>query len=515
MRSTSYSSRLIRAPAAYLIVVIAFGLLMFRLDAKSLSGDEFGNVQIESGTLDQVFMHMADTWSQHPPVSHILMNVWIGLTGTGDFTVRFPAVFWSVIGICLFFKLTRRWFGVSIGLTAMLLLAVAPDLILYGRMEKYYSLVMALVLASILLFDRTIRRPRPILFVLQGIASLIILYTDYFAALFVVGAQNLIALLLWRRDGTRIRQWLLPQIAALILFLPIAGIVMNQARLVVQSPEADLASGWLAVAAKLLYFPYAYSVGETIFPWSPTAIIGVGVYSLLALIGLRAALKSAKPQPLVAPGAWAAVFFAVPAIGSIILTSTILKTVPLITLPNHVFFALPFFLLLVALGLQRSGRWRAPLAALAIVLLIPSLFNYYTDQQFHNPVFVTPSRDVLAYVVRRSRPGDVLIQDIASGVGYYYEAHHITQPRLIEDQTEILSRLTSGQFERVWLVSVGRDRTRQEQPDPITTWLEHNLRPDETTGFAEQDATYRAVKAKLTGRPAYPYRVVVQLFVKP
>jgi len=501
--------------AMYAIVLIAFGLLTFQLDAKSLSGDEFGNVQIESGTFADVFTHVASTWSQHPPGSHLIIHAWIGLTGAGDFAVRYPAVCWAMLSVALLYQLGKRWLGKSIGVTAAVLFAVAPNLILYGRMEKYYSLAVMLVLVSMLVFDRAVRRPTRALLLLQGLIGLIILYTDYFAALFVVGTQNVIALLIWRRDQQRLIGWLLPQIAALLLFLPFANTVLAQVQSVANSPEADLATGWLAVIAKLAYFPYAYSVGETIFPWMPTAIIGTVSYALLALRGVRACLKNAKPNVFTSPGIWIIVLFAAAILGGTGLTSTVLTTVPLITLPNHVLFALPFYVLLVGIGLHHIKQRRDLVAGFIIVLLIPSHLNYYTHQQFHNPVFVTPSRDVLAHIVERSQPGDLLIQDIASGASYYYAAQRLTQPELIENPDVALERLKSGQFHRVWLASVGRDRTRFAEPDPVTTWLEHNLRLAETTGFAEQDPTYRAIKARLTGRPAYQYRVVVQLFVKP
>lgn len=519
--------------AIYLVLLVAFGLLMFRLDAKSLSGDEWGNVQIESGTLENLFNGMAIAWSQHPPGSHLIMHAWIKIAGATDFAVRFPGVFWTVASIALLYALSRRWFDARIGLIAAFLFAIAPDLILYGRMEKYYSLVIALTLASILRFDGTVRRPGPRRFFIQTLFSLAILYTDYFAAIFVVGVQNILAILIWRRAPANLRGWLASQGIATLLFVPFVGIALGQVSSVAGSVEADLASGWKAIVAKLAYFPYAYSLGETIFPWTPAAIVGALLYGILGVIGLRALLQYTRVDgvplqrgqgiPPYLPqrrgerrGIWSLVFLIAPVIGSILLTSVWLKTVPLITLPNHVLFALPFFALLIAAGIDRLGRWRALAVAAVAVSIAPSLVNYYADAQFHNPVFVTPSRDVLRFIVEQSLPGDVAIADEASGVAYYAEQWGIAQPQLLayafgSDPYSILPQLGA----RVWLVTVGRDRTRSVEPDALQAWLEQNYRLIETTGFAEQDETYRALKASLTGRTAYRYRVVVQLFVKP
>ncbi len=504
-----------RRLAPYAIVLLAFGLLMFQLDAKSLSGDEFGNVQIESGTLGEVFQHMANAWSQHPPISHLILFAWIKTGGTSDFMVRFPAVAWTVVSVCLTYHLARKWFERGLALTAALLLALAPNLMLYGRMEKYYSLVMALALFMLWLFDQTVRRPWPALFAAQGLASLIVLYADYFAALFVVGTINILAILIWRRERTHVIGWLLPQIAAFLLFLPFATIVSAQMQSIANSPAADLASGWVAVAGKLAFFPYALSVGETIFPWWPTALIGVLAFSVVALIGLIAMWQVARPQASTSPATWIVAVLLASIIGSILLTSTVLVSVPLITLPNHVHYILPLYTMLVATGLHRTGSWRVPLAGLLIVLVIPSHINYYTHRQFFNPVFVTPSREVLAYIHTRSQPGDLLVEDVASGVSYYYEQDKLSEPILLKALGEVQDHLVLDWHRRVWLVTVGRDRTRFVEPDPIAAWLEQNLQLVETWGFGEQDATYRVVKERLTGRPAYAYRVVVQLYAEP
>jgi len=247
------------------------------------------------------------------------------------------------------------------------------------------------------------------------------------------------------------------------------NILFTQAHLLVRGPEADLAKGWLAAIAKLAYFPYAYSVGETIFPWAPTALVDLLLYGLFALLGWRGWLLR-QHLSSTAPGVWCAAFLVVPIVGSVVLTNTVLKTIPLITLPNHVLFALPFFALLVATGLSQTGRWRVPLTGLTVVMLLPSLLNYYAGRQFHNPVFVTPPREVLKYIVERSAPGDVLIADVASGVDYYHQQWNVTQPSLLNAQ-EFNVHLQVGQLQRVWLVEVGKDRMRQTTPDPIATRL--------------------------------------------
>lgn len=494
--------------------LVAFALLIFQLDAKSLSGDEIGDVEIERGTLSWIMESMSSTWSQHPPGSHLVMHCWMRLAGQNDFVVRFPAACWAVLSIPLLYRLGRRWFGLQVAQIALLLLTFAPTLILYGRMEKYYSLVLALVLTSMLLFDQTIKRPRILRLLQMGLSTLILLYTDYFASLFVVGIQNVIALLKWRRSPRMLVLWILPQVAAILLFIPFARIAFVQALSVQGGPEADLASGGLAILAKLGYFVFSYSVGETIWPWMPSAAAGVVLFGGFAMWGMLSQLRRQRLS-VEHRGLWAIAMTVTPMVGSTLLTSTLLRTVPLITLPNHVLFTLPFFLLVVAAGIAQTGRWRLIVTGVLIAALIPSIVNYYRGLQFHNPVFITPSRRVLEYILDHSEPGDVMVVDPASGVLYYYETRRLTQPRAVSTLEEIKTLLDTGQTRRVWLVTVNRDRTRPLEADHITVWLERHLALIEEAGFAEQDAIYRLVKERLTGRPAYEYRVIVRLFADP
>jgi hypothetical protein len=61
----------------------------------------------------------------------------------------------------------------------------------------------------------------------------------------------------------------------------------------------------------------------------------------------------------------------------------------------------------------------------------------------------------------------------------------------------------------IWQVTMGRDRTRNEVSTNLAASLAPRYELLATQGFAEQDATYRALKSRLVGREAYRYRLVL------
>lgn len=508
-----------RADNKVLLIVLLLGawfLLLFKLEAKSLSPDEFGNVLIESGNLAWIFRSMATAWSQHPPVSHLLMHGWIALAGDTDFSVRLPGTFWALLSLLLFYRLGCRYGGAHLGLLAVSCLAIAPDFIMYSRMEKYYMLVVLLSLVYVSLFFRLWREAEGWTRLAYAALGVILLYTDYLASLFLMGVHTLLALICRRKDASWLRKWLPTQVIPPVLFLPFAWVALDQVRSLWGSASADLARGVLAFWLKVAYFFYSYAVGETLFPWHPAAILGLALFACLGLLSLGFFRRLRCPEPGGEALFFLLSYILLPVVGLVLLSLGLLTAVPLITLPNHVLFVLPFFRLLVAGGLARSGsRWPIFLGAVLLVNAF-GLYNYYTDSQFHNPVHAMPSKQAVEFVLSAAREGDLIIAEKDSVFPYYYQRRYpenMPYPLLPPFLEEVQDYLRKHEVQRIWLITIGRDRTRASTPTELIEWLEANYTLSQEQGFAEQSADYRRFKELLTHRPAYRYKVKVQLFV--
>jgi hypothetical protein len=146
-----------------------------------------------------------------------------------------------------------------------------------------------------------------------------------------------------------------------------------------------------------------------------------------------------------------------------------------------------------------------------------ALSNYYAGRDFHNPIYVVPMREIVQEMAAELQPGDVIVSDVDSGFGYYYALSGETTPHFSSFTESLAAQqtITSGRSPRVWLVTLGRDRTRVDAPGELfAAWLAQDYRLAENRGYAPEDALYRAVKEKLLKRADYAYKANVRLYVR-
>jgi hypothetical protein len=496
---------------AVAIVLLGFLFLVSRLDAVALSGDEIGNVLIETGGLTDIFESTFTARSQHPPGSHFIMLAGLRLFGATDYGARVTSVFISTLGLVLMYRLVKGLSGWRTALWSAFTLATASTFILYGRMEKYYALQLCLSLLVHVQFFSWLEKRSFRRLLAYGLLLTAMWYTDYLAAGFVVAIHFLWLLLAGQSRWPLTLNWMASTVASLALFIPWLPVLRTQAVSLHNSTPADLATGVVGFAAKLTFFLYSYGIGETVFPWEIPSILSALVVAVLmaALIWRLPRLAASQKRALLFGG----LGFAVPAIGLTILSCTpILATVPLLTLPNHVIFALPLFRLLLVGGLD-TGRWRrAALIALG-VLAIPAIVNIYRGDRYLNPAHANPSRETVAYLVRAAQPRDIVIADEAILFSYYLNQYEEREDLVfIPADSSEAARIPFWRIDRLWVITIGRDRTRGSAPTDLLRTIESYMHPVVSRGFGEQDSVYRALKQRLTGREAYQYRVVVRLY---
>jgi hypothetical protein len=177
--------------------------------------------------------------------------------------------------------------------------------------------------------------------------------------------------------------------------------------------------------------------------------------------------------------------------------------------------ALPFYLILVAWGLHSvQPRVRQLLSGLIILVFATAAINYYTNQEFHNPVYVIPSKEIARQVQSQAQGGDVIIAPQDSLFAYYYPAN---SPYALFDESmadQAQKYIVEHHSPRVWLVTVSRDRGRALTPSPFITWLESGYIQTEKWGYAEQSPAYLTFKEALIKREAYRFKAELFLYTK-
>ncbi len=176
------------AAALLALLLLAFALRVYALDAQSLWYDEAVTAQVAQQGLGELARWTAD--DIQPPLYYALVAGWTRLAGTGEWALRFPSVVFGLLMVALAYVLGRRLFGRPAGRVAALLASLHPLWIYYSQEARMYTLLTALgmlagyALLRVLASSQEPGSARKRLgwwAVFVG-ASIALLYTHYFAA---------------------------------------------------------------------------------------------------------------------------------------------------------------------------------------------------------------------------------------------------------------------------------------------------------------------------------------------
>jgi hypothetical protein len=186
-----------------LLLILAWGLWLWRLDASDLTFDETATYFIARRPFLDILRYLREAVREHPPVYYVLVHGWMVLAGASEFSLRFFSVAMGMIVLALMGWLARlacRGSGcpaVVTGLLAAAILAIVPGMAYYVRDARMYSLgtVWAVLSAGLFLRDwlsagpqaartRAARRwPAPTALVALPAVHLLALFTHYYLLL--------------------------------------------------------------------------------------------------------------------------------------------------------------------------------------------------------------------------------------------------------------------------------------------------------------------------------------------
>ncbi|MCR4406984.1 MAG: glycosyltransferase family 39 protein [Anaerolineae bacterium] len=174
-----------KALILWAIVLLAFALRLYRLDAPWLRWDEGWSIGL--GSLSWSEIPRVAALEVHPPLFYLLLKPWLWL-GKSSFSVRFFAVIGGVLLVPLGYAVARRWSGRErVGWLAALYMAVAPLLVYYGQVARMYPLCALLLLLSTYFLLRALEEERIRDYLAFVLISTAALYTFYYNA-FVLAA---------------------------------------------------------------------------------------------------------------------------------------------------------------------------------------------------------------------------------------------------------------------------------------------------------------------------------------
>lgn len=187
------------------IMLFAFALRLFRLDAQSIWWDEGISLHLATSPLPVLLTDRLN--NIHPPLYFILLKGWTTLVGVSPFAARYLSVLAGWLQVALVFALLRRWFGLRTALVGAGLAAVTAVSVIYAQEIRVYAMLPLIYLALLGLTQALVARgparpSRPAHWVVLGLVAWIGLHLHYIVG-FVVAYVALWAGLAFVRQ----RRW--------------------------------------------------------------------------------------------------------------------------------------------------------------------------------------------------------------------------------------------------------------------------------------------------------------------
>jgi hypothetical protein len=284
--------------ALLLILLLATGLRLYRIDAQSLWYDEGASLRYAERTPAEIWRNTAA--DIHPPAYYVVLSGWVRIFGFSEFALRGLSALFGVLLIAQIYALGRKLFNPTVGLLAAALIAVDPFHVYYAQEARMYTLLVALGAASLWLFLRWLDAQedepskRWLLLAMLAWVNAVAMYTHYIFPFFIA-AESLFVLAWWlwesgpRRRFAVLGEWVVLQIATFLLYLPWLPVALRH---VTGFPRAQTAfspvAGALDMSSLLAY-------GITL----PTEVglSGLVALGLLALVGLFPPIDADESRP--------------------------------------------------------------------------------------------------------------------------------------------------------------------------------------------------------------------------
>ncbi len=416
----------------YLVVLAAFALRAYHLGMPAIWWDE--SLSVYRATRDLaailsniIYIQNVVTYDTLPPLYFVCLHFCVALFGTSEFALRYFSLMANVATIPLVYALARRWFssspvvpgragaGVSVGVVAAFLTALAPFNVWYAQEARPYALVLFLSTLAVYALTRVFviarlseeatlpsvargdKRGWLLIYVLSAAGAL---YTHYYAIFLIPFHVVLIALYVWR--SPRARVWIL--LPALPLVFAVFLVPLVTASL---AGNAGAGPYFVPLDIILRDLLNSFSVGITMDAaravWFDVAMLALFVVGIAGW-GMGDRKASRRDWKF---GISILAYIFVPVIG--VFAASYVR--PLYQNSRYFIAISPAFYLGAAAGvvaLARRWKWLA-LPALGVFLAgaVISLNNLYFDPAFGKD----DHRAWAEYLQEHVQPGDFLILD--------------------------------------------------------------------------------------------------------
>lgn len=384
---------------AFIVFVILFssGLRFINLSNKGVWIDEAYSVHLAHLSFIELIQKLS--LESTPPFYYICLHFWINLFDFSEFSIRTLSVLYSLCGITSIYFLSKKYFSKQVACITACLIAISPIHIYYAQEARMYSLLAFLATLTMIYFlNYLIHKKSSSLY---GIVffSLLTLLTHNVAIWFIL-SLNLVFFML-TRDRKLIPKWIFAQFILITVYSPWLWIFFKQ--VYSQSTVLDWFVPYWHTKNVFMHFMdsiFIFSFG----PFPPylaiqNVVMGTGIISILFILLIGFGLYQ-----LTISGALSYILFS--SLFTILLALIYSSWIQPVYIPGRTdHYLLPFFLVLVAFGIQKiNGQGMKILIILTYAgLALYTLTSYYknTEKDF--------SKTYLESLHKMIGKGDVVI----------------------------------------------------------------------------------------------------------
>jgi hypothetical protein len=374
-------------------------LLFHHLDLLYPWGDEWFTLTTAPRSLHQISPLVAG--EAHPPLYYFLLHFWIQIPWPGSPLTKMRAMsaIWALLATAIFYRLWLRAENLRTQRMFLALWVASPCLLLYGRMARSYSMQLALALLTIYAAVEWMQRPNSAPRLLAYSCSLTaLLYTHYLPGLAIAMAVSL-SLLSERLLPVATRAMLLGASALLVMLLYLPWLTTMGRTIVGWSLTSPYRVGNIFVdqLVRLAYWFVSFTFGEVV---STTGMILGAALTPVLLYALYGAVRAAP--------SWLGLVAAASTIGYV----GVSQWIGFSFTGSHVLFALPFFLMLLVMGIQSTYRRSSMIFACLLVVYVSADYCYFTKTGYLGKGLCAPYGEVAAVIRNRSpAEGAVVLDD--------------------------------------------------------------------------------------------------------
>jgi uncharacterized membrane protein len=232
-RISSFRMALVRPVTLAVISITLTGLVVRLIVPRGLWLDEATSVDQARMSFAGMISNLRTT-DVHPPLYFSVLWATVHVFGSGEMAVRLPSIIAGALVVPMLYLLGKEAYDQRTGVVAAAVGSVAPIMVWYSQEARMYALLMLFGVIALWAQVRICKRGGRLPWVIYAVASIALVWTQYFGALQIVVQQLAFLGVMWSRyrRGEPVRElmigWAVTLFAIIVWLAPLVPFAHQQ-----------------------------------------------------------------------------------------------------------------------------------------------------------------------------------------------------------------------------------------------------------------------------------------------